>query len=69
MPGDSLYDDEVDSVNEGTDDDVPDNNNLTVCLSKKECPFCDKTYTRFMKAQLHIYQQHQKEVEARDIQL
>lgn len=81
MPDDSLHKNEINSANEGTDDciheneidsknkgtnNVPSNSNLTLGLSKKECPFCDKTYTRFNKARSHINQQHQKEVETRN---
>ncbi|RCH80557.1 hypothetical protein CU097_002577, partial [Rhizopus azygosporus] len=59
MPDDSLHENEIDSANEGIED-VPSNSNLTL----GECPFCDKTYTCFNKARLHIYQQHQKEAES-----
>lgn len=61
MPDDSLHENEIDSANEGIED-VPSNSNLTL----GECPFCDKTYTCFNKARLHIYQQHQKEAEVRN---
>ncbi|KAF7726512.1 Plasma membrane t-SNARE, secretory vesicle fusion [Apophysomyces ossiformis] len=65
MLDDSLHENETDSADEGTDD-IPSNSTLTLALSKKEYPFCDKTYTRFNKARSHIYQQHQMEVEARN---
>ncbi|EIE76337.1 hypothetical protein G6F46_005590 [Rhizopus delemar] len=38
------------------------NQQITVVLTKKECPFCDKTYGSFQKTRQHVCRYHNKEV-------
>ncbi|RCH80833.1 hypothetical protein CU097_002091 [Rhizopus azygosporus] len=50
------------------DYNIPDNSipaPKTVVLAKKECPYCDNSYTTFQSARNHIYRTHGKEVERR----
>ncbi|KAI7864669.1 hypothetical protein BDF14DRAFT_1832415 [Spinellus fusiger] len=37
----------------------------TIVLAKKECPYCDKSYTTFQSARSHIYRVHGKVMERR----